>query len=207
MLFLKRYRNLGTRKTFLVLFLFGLATAVISFFRLDGLIRATDATKGYFLPFPVPVAAHISTGIVFLLACPALFITSWRVRRPGFHRWLGRTMVVFGTVFGLTGIWMVNFFPVPGGRIRYWAVTAIGTAQVLSLLTSFVAIRQRDVPKHRRWVFRATAIGYGSATQLYLVLPLALTLGDIGAFADTHGLWISTLINVSLSETLLYRAN
>jgi hypothetical protein len=106
--------------------------------------------------------SHVIAGIVLALAIPLQLSARIRQRFPGFHRWLGRFLMVVGVAVGISGYAMVAA-PV-SGWVEVAAIMVFGTAFLGSLLTAWWHIRNGDVARHREWMLRALGIMLGIAT-------------------------------------------
>ena len=70
---------------------------------------------------------------------------------------------------------MTLFYPWPkgDGELLYVLRLLFGSAMVISIVLGFIAIRRRDVRRHRAWMMRGYALGLGAGTQ-----ALALAAGE-----------------------------
>jgi uncharacterized membrane protein len=95
------------------------------------------------------------------------FSTGLRRRRPAWHRAAGRVLVVLGLAVAFSALWMTAFYPrVPGGELAHVFRLAFGTGMAASIILGFIAIRRRDVARHRAWMARAYALALGAGTQV-----------------------------------------
>src|ERR671916_3017905 len=67
-----------------------------------------------FLRFPTIVALHVVLGGVYLALAPLQFVRRIRSRHLGYHRWVGRLLVVLGLVVGVTALFMGLVIPFSG---------------------------------------------------------------------------------------------
>src|SRR6478609_4151893 len=75
-------------------------------------ITAADAR---FVAAPAPVVLHVIAAVPFSMLGAFQFAPAFRRRRRDWHRAVGRTLVVFGLVVALTGLWMAQFYAWPEG--------------------------------------------------------------------------------------------
>jgi uncharacterized membrane protein len=151
---------------------------------LAGAIRMTELTAGAdvtpdnarFFAMPVPIVLHIVSVTVYTVLGAFQFAPGLRRRRPGWHRAAGRVLVPSGLVAALSGLWMTLFSTLPAGDDGLLTVFRLGfgSAMAVSIVLGLVAIRRRDIARHRAWMTRGYAIGMGAGTQ-----------------AVTHGLWLA----------------
>ena len=120
---------------------------------------------------PVPVIVHIVCAVLYSILGAFQFSTGLRRRWPNWHRVAGRVLVVLGLAVAFSALWMTAFYPrVPGGELGHVFRLAFGTGMAASIILGFIAIRRRDVARHRAWMARAYALALGAGTQ-------AVTLG------------------------------
>lgn len=165
-------------------------------------------TNARFLAAPVPVTLHIMSAVVYCLLGALQFASEFRRRRPDWHRAAGRALVPFGLVAALSGLWMTVAYPyAPGdGPLLAGIRLVVGTGMALSLVLGTVAIRRRDVARHRAWMMRAYAIGQGAGTQVLTGLVWAVFVGVPGevtrALVLMGGAWA---INLAVAEWFIRR--
>jgi uncharacterized membrane protein len=130
---------------------------------------------------PVPVIVHIVCAVLYATLGAFQFSTGLRRRWPKWHRAAGRVLVVLGLAVAFSALWMTTFYPrIPGGVLAHVFRLGFGTGMAASIILGFIAIRRRDIARHRAWMARAYALALGAGTQ-------ALTLGIGKAiFGDTE---------------------
>jgi uncharacterized membrane protein len=176
--------------------------------RLGGLTGGAAVTpkNARFLAAPVPIALHIIGVSMFCLLGALQFVPEFRRRRPTWHRFAGRLLVIFGLVGGFAGLWMTQFYPrIEGdGPLLYAFRLLFGSVMVVSITLGFVAIRRRDILAHRAWMTRAYAIFLSSGTQAALHLPfLLIGKPDELTRALLHGAgWV---LNLVIAERFIIR--
>lgn len=122
------------------------------------------------LAVPAWLVVHIVSSLLFSIVGALQFVPALRRRGVLWHRHAGRLMVLSGLVSGVTALWM-NQYVAPGehdGVLLYWFRVLFGVAMVAGIAIGYVAIRQRDILRHRAWMARAYAIGQGAGTQALL---------------------------------------
>ncbi len=161
---------------------------------------AVTPANARFIASPAPVVLHIVSAIVYCLLGALQFAPTFRRRRPGWHRVVGRVLIPLGLVAALSGLWMTVFYPnAPGdGALLAGIRLVVGAGMVLSLVLGFTAIRRRDIARHRAWMIRGYAIGQGAGTQVVTGMLWALFVGVPGEMARAlllmGGSWAINLV-------------
>lgn len=160
-----------------------------------------------FLAAPWPVLLHITSAVVYCILGAFQFAPGLRRRRPGWHRPAGRVLVPCGLVVALSGLWMTQFYPPANfdGPVLYGIRLVVGAAMAVFLCLGLVAVRRRDIPRHRAWMVRAYALGLGAGTQVFTHLPGVLFPVLHGELARTVFMASGWAINIVLAEWLIAR--
>ena len=120
---------------------------------------------------PIPVIVHIVCAVLYAVLGAFQFSNGLRRRRPNWHRVTGRLVVGLGLAVAFSALWMTAFYPrIPGGALATVFRLEFGTGMAASIVLGFIAIRRRDIARHRAWMARAYALALGAGTQV-------LTLG------------------------------
>ncbi len=154
----------------------------------------------------LPAIVHAVSGTAFVVVGAFQFPTARRRRWRTWHRRTGRLLVPLGLVAAVSAMWLALFYPRlrESGELLTVVRMTFSTAMVASIIMAFVAIRARDVVRHREWMIRAYAIGLGAGTQLF-------TLGFGGAALGTGELATALLnaagwmINLAVAEWVIRR--
>jgi hypothetical protein len=186
---------------------------------LFGVIRLNELASGApitpenarFFASPLPVVLHVVGAIVYALLGAFQFVSRlWR-RGTGWHRWAGRLIVPFGLVVGLSGLWMTLFYPgtnstaTAGALLLYVFRLLFGVGMVVSIVIGFVAIRRRDMIRHRAWMTRGYAIGLGAGTQVLTGMFGALALSPVSELENALLMGAAWVINLAVAEWALRR--
>ena len=88
---------------------------------------------------------------------------------------------------------MTLFYSLPAndGDLLYVLRLMFGSGMVLSIILGYVAIRRRDIIRHRAWMTRAYAIGLGAGTQVLTLMVGELIAGkpsELSRAADGRSL-------------------
>jgi uncharacterized membrane protein len=190
----------------LVLSAIPLAAGVLRVSQLAGGAEITPENARFFAA-PLPVVLHIVAAAAYVMFGAFQFVPSFRRRMPGWHRWVGRLLVVAGLVAALSGLWMAQFYQLPAhdGVLLYGFRLLFGSLMAISIALGLDAIRRHNLTRHRAWMMRGYALGLGAGTQV-----LTLGFGEI-AFGTPdevgRGLLMGAgwAINLALAEWIIRR--
>lgn len=151
-------------------------------FRVTELAAGAEVTpeNARFVESPVPIVLHIAGATLFCVVGAFQFPTGLRRRWPGWHRAAGRVLVLCGLTAALSGLWMAVFYPHPpmDGALMMAFRLVFGSAMALSIVAGVLAVRRRDVRRHRVWMLRGYAIGMGAGTQVVTLGGWAVVFGQ-----------------------------
>ena len=178
-----------------------LTFGVIHLIQLMSGAEITPANARFFAS-PSPVVIHIISSAIYALFGASQFVSRLWQRGIKWHRWVGRLLVPFGLLVGLSGVWMTVFYPRPEGAsdLLYVLRLFFGFGMVLSIILGFISIRRRDVDQHRAWMTRAYAIGMGAGTQVLTGMAGALLLGKPDEFENALLMGAAWVINLAVAE-------
>ena len=155
---------------------------------------------------PVPLVLHIVSASVYSVLGAFQFSAGFRRRRPGWHRVSGRLLVVLGLLVALSALWLTVFTPLFEGSGRLYQVFRLvfGSAMVLSIVLGFLAIRRRDVVRHRAWMIRAYAIALAAGAQVF---TLGIGEAIVGKGNTSNALFAGAgwVINLAVAEWVIRR--
>ena len=164
------------------------------------MVREAFEFDGWFAAHPVLTFLHVLLGSIFLILSPFQFSSRLRNRYVRFHRWSGRVLVLVALPVGLSGLVLAALFPY-GGPAAASAAFVAGAFFLVALTQAFLAIRRRDVARHREWMIRVFSIGLGIATVRIVGLLLFAITGarfqDMAGFSFWGG-WVSTFAAAEL---------
>jgi len=176
-----------------------------------GLLRLVELAGGpHMLPAnpritasPIPVIVHIVCAVLYAVLGAFQFSNGLRRRRPNWHRVTGRLVVGLGLAVAFSALWMTAFYPrIPGGALATVFRLGFGTGMAASIILGFIAIRRRDMARHRAWMARAYALALGAGTQ---VLTLGIGKAIFGDSELTTALMLGAGwgINVAVVEYII----
>jgi len=166
-----------------------------------GLASAEDAR---FFEHPLPVTMHVLAVIPYALLGALQFAPA--LRRHGWHRAVGMSLVPLGLIAALTGLWMTQFYPWPegDGEAVYVMRLAVGVAMTFSIVRGVVSLSRGEYAEHGAWMLRGYALGMGAGTQVLTHLPWFLLVGgtpDERSRAVMMGL--AWMLNAVLAELVI----
>lgn len=186
------------------LILLSIIPLIFGVIRLNQLASGAEITpdNARFFASPSPVVIHIIGSAVYALFGAFQFVSRLWKRGNGWHRWVGRILVPFGLLVGLSGLWMTLFYDYPEGasKLLYGLRLFLGFGMVLSIVLGFISIRRRDVNQHLVWMTRAYAIGMGAATQVLTGMVGALVIGEPSEFENALLMGAAWVINLAIAE-------
>ncbi len=155
---------------------------------------------------PVSHFAHAFGGAVFGLIGPIQFGRVLAGKYGRLHRLMGRVFVISGAALSMSSITLIWSFSdshsllVTGGRF------VCGVALGIALICAILAIRRRNITKHRDWMIRAYALGIGATAVSMVFIPIYAITGEppMGVLADIifMGSWA---LCVGLAEYIIRR--
>ncbi len=138
-------------------------------------VHFVDEFNRWFATHPGLTLMHIVPGGLFLILGPFQFSSRIRTRYIRFHRWSGRVVLLAALPVGLSGLLLGAVFPL-GGPLASSAIFTAGVFFLLAVMRAFVAIRRRDVVRHREWMIRMFSIGLGISTVRIVGLLLLVVI-------------------------------
>jgi uncharacterized membrane protein len=167
-----------------------------------GTVPPEDSFDRRYALHPALAYAHILPGVVYLLGAPWQLSRRFRNRHITLHRRLGRVVLPAGVAAGVFAIVFGTLFPF-GGMLEASATVVFGAYFLTALVIAFIAIRDRDVTRHRRWMIRAFAVGLAIAT-IRVWIGVFQGFGIL-SFEDSFGVafWLSFVLHALAAELYL----
>ena len=194
----------GARLVIAALLLLSIIPLIFGVIRLVQLASGAEITpdNARFFESPLPVELHIVSAGLYALLGAFQFAAGFRRRHPGWHRLVGRFLVLCGLLVGLSGLWMTLFYSrQPGtGDLLYALRLLFGSAMVLSVVLGFAAVRRRDMAGHRAWMMRGYAIGLGAGTQVLTGMAGELIAGPPDEISHALLMGAGWVINLAVAE-------
>ena len=181
-----------------------IVTATVTMYQIQ-----TGQLQGVSIKFaavPWSLFVHSLGGVLFGLLGPLQFAGVLQRRFGRLHRMTGRVFVAAGLVLALSSLRLLAEFPTPSTWILTSARLAAGAGLAAALITALVAVRRRNIARHRAWMIRAYAIGMGAATISFIMLPIYLITGKaVEGYASDLLFVLSWVINLSIAEWVIRR--
>jgi uncharacterized membrane protein len=156
---------------------------------------------------PLPLVLHIVSASIYSVLGAFQFSAGLRRRRPGWHRAAGRLLVVLGLIVALSALWLTISTPrFEGSGDLYFALRLVfGSAMVVSIVLGFVAIRRRNIARHRAWMIRAYAIALAAGAQVFTlgIGEAIVGKGDTSSALFAGAGWV---INLAVAEWVIRRS-
>ena len=155
---------------------------------------------------PLPLVLHIVSASVYSVLGAFQFSAGFRRRRPGWHRVAGRLLVVLGLIVASSALWLTISTPrfEGSGELYFLFRLVFGSAMALSIVLGFLAIRRRDVTRHRAWMIRAYAIALAAGAQVFTlgIGEAIVGKGDTSSALFAGAGWV---INLAVAEWVIRR--
>ena len=163
-------------------------------------------TDARFAASPIPLVVHIVAAVGYAVLGAFQFSARLRRRRPGWHRRAGRLLVGLGLAVALSGLWMTLAYPQKAGTgdILWATRLLVSSGMGVSLVLGVVAIRNRNIARHRAWMTRAYALALGAGTQAFTVGfgQAAFGAGVVRTDLMMAAAWA---INLAIAESIIRR--
>jgi uncharacterized membrane protein len=168
----------------------------------EGTVPAEDSYDHRYAIYPGLAYAHILPGAVYIVGAPFQLSRRFRQRHFALHRRMGRVLLTAGITAAIFAIVFGTLFPF-GGPLEASATVVFGAYFLMALVAAFIAIRERDVTRHRRWMIRAFAIGLAIAT-IRIWIGLFQGFGVL-SLEDSFGpaFWLSFVMHAVAAEAYL----
>lgn len=159
------------------------------------------------LASPIPVVLHVASASIYATLGALQFVAVFRRRFPGWHRVIGRMLLVCGLIAGLSGLWMTLFYQRLADTNDLLVAIRIvfSSALVACIAIGFLAIRGRDIPRHRAWMMRAYAIGLGAGTQALVFMVAEGFAGPPDQMGKALLTGVSWVLNLGVAELAIRR--
>lgn len=155
-----------------------------------------------FAAHPLATWLHILPGGAFLLLAPLQFSARIRQRHIRIHRWSGRLLVVAAIVMTVPAFYFGVLMPY-AGLGEAMAIAIVGSLFLVAIGQGYIAIRRRQVARHREWMIRVFALALAISTVRIImgVLDYALTpAGYSPRRIFVISVWIGWIITLGAAE-------
>jgi uncharacterized membrane protein len=202
-----RKREWSVPAAFILLCVIPLIGGAVRLTQLAGGAEITPANARFFAA-PLPVVLHIIGAAAYCVFGAFQFVPSFRRRRPGWHRRVGRLLAGSGLIAALSGLWMTQFYELPAhdGVLLYGFRLFFGSLMAISIGLGVIAIRRRELALHRAWMMRGYALGLGAGTQVVTLMVGEIALGPPGEVGRGLLMGAAWAINLAVAEWIIHRA-
>ncbi len=150
---------------------------------------------------------HIVPGAAFLLLAPLQFSARIRRRHPVVHRRSGRALLVVATIGGVSGVYFGLLMPY-GGWGEALAIALFGGLFLAAVAKGYLAIRARQIARHREWMIRVFALAVAISTVRIVAGLLDIALAPAGISPRTLfviSLWTGWITTIAAAEWWIRR--
>jgi uncharacterized membrane protein len=168
--------------------------------------REIPASSANLVEHPRATFSHLIPGALLMLLVPLQFSSRLRTRYPAVHRWSGRVLLSFVAVAGASGIYLGLAKPY-GGALESSATTLFGALFLLAATRGFIAIRRRDVRRHREWMIRMFTLAAAISVIRIIGMLGLLVFGTEALDARGFGimLWVGWIVSIATAELWILR--
>ncbi|WP_102124744.1 DUF2306 domain-containing protein [Deinococcus planocerae] len=150
----------------------------------------------------VGIVLHIVGGRVALALGPIGFLPTLRLKRPRWHRAVGRVYLLAVLLGGVAGLSMAMF-------AYMGVITGLGFALLACLwlytgARAWLSLRRGNVQAHRRWMIRNYALTLGAVSLRVQLLILSPWLDFDSSYVVVT--WSSWPVTLALAEGYLRRS-
>jgi len=188
-----------------------LVPAIAGTLKVAGLASGAAVTPetARFAASPLPITFHLACAIPYCLLGAFQFSAGLRRRWPAWHRRAGRVLAALGVLAATSGIWMAGAYEIPAamqGPLLFGVRVLVGLGMAAAIVLAVRAILRRDVAGHEAWMIRAYALGQGAGTQVLVLGPALLVLGEVLGPTRDLLMTLAWAINLLVAERLIRRA-
>lgn len=180
---------------------------------LGGIFRLIELGSGLesdFLPknprvqsVPTPVVFHLLSIVPYCILGAFQFLPSFRREYPKWHRYAGWLLVCAGIISAISGLWMTHYYSFPDdmqGNLLYVTRILVGISMVIFIILGLSSVLKKRIMQHKAWMIRAYALGQGAGTQVLIIIPWLLTVGEPMGLTRDILMSLAWVINVFIGE-------
>jgi uncharacterized membrane protein len=152
-----------------------------------------------FNAYPTATLLHVFPGALFMLLAPLQFVRRIRTRRPRLHRWSGRLLLTLAVLYGIAGLYFGVRMPFDGA-LEASAIVLFGCFFLYAAARGFVAIRRREIARHREWMIRMFSLALAISTVRVIGIGLAIVTHHGPEAWFGWSVWAGWTINAAVAE-------
>ncbi|NUT34466.1 MAG: DUF2306 domain-containing protein [Hamadaea sp.] len=159
-----------------------------------------------FLAMPAPILLHIYGGVPYVVLGALQFVPA--LRRRSWHRLAGRLLIPCGLAVGVSGVWMTlrGDLPATDGTLLNAFRLIVGGFTIAAMVLGFLAVRRRDIARHRAWMIRGYAVAaMGTGTQTLFFGLWVGAVGEPGVTTKALLMGAAWAVNLAVAERLIRR--
>lgn len=118
-----------------------------------------ETAYGYYWPYRLPLVAHISGGLIALLAGVWQVWTGLNTQSMSVHPWTGR-LYVTGVLLGSLAAFVLAWTSALFGLAWAVALTCLGVAWLATTGMALQAARKRNLLLHKQWMIRSYIVTF-----------------------------------------------
>lgn len=152
-----------------------------------------------YVDHPVQTVAHLVPGILLLLFVPIQFSRTVRNRYRQLHRWSGRVLLALLLVAIVPAV----YFGVVDSHTLPWerpTITLFSGIVIYAATTAYLAIRRRDVARHREWMIRTFAMMIGIGTVRIVSVPFVFMTTASYETITVASMWVGWVLTLGIAE-------
>ncbi|HJR69186.1 MAG TPA: DUF2306 domain-containing protein [Gammaproteobacteria bacterium] len=119
----------------------------------------SETVYGYYWEFRLPLIAHVTGGLIALLAGVWQVWTGLNVQAMTVHPWTGR-LYVLGVLLGSFGAFVLSFTSALFGFAWAAGLVCLALAWLATTGTALYAIRKRNLLLHKQWMIRSYIVTF-----------------------------------------------
>ncbi len=153
---------------------------------------------------PVSHWLHVVGGALFGIIGPIQFTGVLKRRYGVWHKRLGYVFVLSGLFLGLSSLTLLVSHLASATFVLHSARAFAGIGMAICLILSVRFAINRNIAAHRAWMIRAYALGMGSATVVFIFIPLTLITGqEIEGYLSDVIFVVSWAVNIGIAEKII----
>jgi len=194
----------GLKRSLLVI-----VAAFAAFFVYDNALRYfvwTEASYGYYWAYRLPLIAHVTGGVIALLAGIWQVWTGLNAQSMSVHPWTGR-LYVLGVLLGSFGALVLAWTSALFGFAWAVALVCLALAWLATTGMAWYSIRKRNLLLHKQWMIRSYIVTFAFVTFRIITdyLPYEAWWGISRADMSNAAIWVVWVMPLLVYEITLAR--
>lgn len=147
--------------------------------------------------------SHILFGIIAIFTGPIQFLTNLKRSYLSLHRIMGYIYFVSVLISAVVGLVIAPY--AMGGLISTIGFTILGIFWMSSAILAIIAIKNKDITTHKKWMFINYGLTFGAITQRTLLLvPLLINIEFIPIYRLSA--WLPWILNTFIAFYLFKKS-